>query len=146
MPDYSYPYPRPALTADCVVFRGDTVLLIKRGKEPFAGRWALPGGFVNEGESADQAAERELEEETGVKGVGVCLREVGVFTAPGRDPRGWVVSVAHFVDLTWHEVPVQAADDAADAAWVPLSEASGLAFDHDQILQAAMAARSRNDA
>src|SRR4029453_8493894 len=98
MPTYQYSYPRAALTVDCVVFgfdEGDLkVLLIQRDLEPFAGRWALPGGFVRVEESVDDAARRELVEETGVGEV--FLEQLYTFGAPNRDPRERVVSVAYY--------------------------------------------------
>lgn len=134
-------YPRPALTVDCVIIDGDRVLMIKRGKEPFAGRWALPGGYVNEGESVEEAAARELGEETGLRLVAgpkaADLKLVGVYSAPGRDPRGWVVAVAFVAQLDdADDVRVTAGDDAADFMWSEILrlDRADLAFDHGQIL------------
>ncbi len=111
-------YPKPSVTADIAVFRrseeGVEVLLVKRGKHPFRGCWALPGGFANPDEDVIDAAQRELEEETGVAGVSVEL--FGVYGAPGRDPRGWTVS-GGFCALLDGDVEVRAGDDAADARW-----------------------------
>lgn len=129
-------FPRPSLTVDCVVFRGAEVLLIRRKGEPFAGQLALPGGFVNEGETVEMAATRELYEETGL--LNVPKKLIGVFSEPGRDPRGWVVSVAYMADVTDLDVTVRAGDDAASAEWVRIGNADGLAFDHDSILDAAI--------
>ena len=90
-------YPKPALTADIAIFAGTgkrcRLLLIRRGGHPFLGCWALPGGFADEGETIERTAARELEEETGISGLE--LRLVGVYSAPGRDPRGWTVSAAY---------------------------------------------------
>src|SRR5262245_11049771 len=91
-------YPHPSVTADVIAFTqgadgGLYVLLIQRGREPFAGQWALPGGFCVPGESVEQSAIRELEEETGLKGL--YLEQLRTFSTPGRDPRGWIISVAH---------------------------------------------------
>src|SRR6202167_1200446 len=95
---YTYQYPRAALTVDCVVFGFDggelKVLLIQRGLEPFKGKWALPGGFVKIEETIDEAARRELEEETGLKNI--FLEQLYTFGAVGRDPRERVVSVAYY--------------------------------------------------
>src|SRR5262245_38979362 len=90
-------YERPSLTAAVVAFAcgddgRDRVLLIRRRADPFAGRWALPGGYCEPGESVEEAAARELHEETGLR---ASVEQLAVFSAPGRDPRGWVVSVAH---------------------------------------------------
>ncbi len=135
---YTYDHPRPALTVDIVLFQegggGTEVLLIERGHPPFAGTWALPGGFVDEGEAPDEAALRELAEETGV--TGVSLHQVGAFGEPGRDPRGWVVSVAYWARVS-RPSRIEAADDAADAAWWPLDDLPPLAFDHRQIVDTA---------
>ncbi len=136
---YSYKYPRPALTADCVVFGLDDedlkVLLIQRDGQPFAGQWALPGGFAVVGESLEEAARRELAEETGLKGV--FLEQLYTFSEPDRDPREHVVTVAYFALVNLSEHQVQAATDARNAAWFEMSDVPGLAFDHDLILQTA---------
>lgn len=136
-------YERPAVTADCVVLRKDaasgrpSVLLIQRAKDPFAGRWALPGGFVNKDEPLAEAARRELFEETGVR-VG-RLRQVGAFGDPGRDPRGWIVSVAYVAEAAGGDDAVRAADDARAVGWFPVEALPPLAFDHGQILEQALA-------
>lgn len=138
-------YPKPSLTADCVVLRvvgqAFEVLLIQRGKEPFQGSWALPGGFVNPGEEPIEAATRELDEETGIS-LSTEPVLVGVFGKPGRDPRGWVVSVAYAIDLTEVEVAVKAGDDASEARWLPLDAVLAgdipLAFDHLRIVKKAI--------
>ena len=90
-------YPKPALTADICIFAragaGWKLLLIRRGGHPYLGCWALPGGFADEGERIESTAARELQEETGLSGL--ALRLVGIYSAPGRDPRGWTVSAAY---------------------------------------------------
>jgi 8-oxo-dGTP diphosphatase len=114
------------------------VLLVRRAHEPFEGRWALPGGFVDEGELPETAALRELQEETGLR-AGVPFSLVGVYGAPGRDPRGWTVSAAYLAMLD-DEVAVRGGDDAAEAAWVPVADLPHLAFDHDVIVRDALEA------
>jgi 8-oxo-dGTP diphosphatase len=134
-------YPRPSLTADVVALAFDgselRVLLIRRAHQPFAGKWALPGGFVEPTETAAEGALRELQEETGISGVRV--EELCSLTTPGRDPRGWVVSVAHLALLRMDEVKPHAGDDAAAAEWVQVRQAKELAFDHDVALERALA-------
>lgn len=138
-------YPKPSLTADNVIFRrtadGPEVLLIRRGGHPFLGFWALPGGFAERNEPLERTALRELMEETGVAGAELTL--VGVYSAPGRDPRGWTVSAAYAAVIP-AETGAAAGDDAAELRWFPLRPASDgvlrpegiprLAFDHDDIL------------
>lgn len=137
---HTYAYPRPALTVDCVVFgfdEGDLkVLLIQRDLEPFAGRWALPGGFVRGEESLEEAARRELAEETGLREI--FLEQLCTFGSPDRDPRERVVSVAYYalVALAGHRP--RAATDARQAAWFSVDDAPDLAFDHDQVLATAL--------
>ena len=137
---YTYPYPRPALTADAVVFtiqdQKPQVLLIRRRGAPFAGLWALPGGFVEEGECASVAVRRELEEEAGVRDV--WFEQLKTFDTPGRDPRGWTVSVAHVALIDAERVHPVAADDAADARWWPTAGLPALAFDHEVIIKYAL--------
>lgn len=117
-------YPRPSLTADLVVFRSGecpALLLIRRGGHPYLGCWALPGGFVEPGEDARTAAHRELQEETGLRDL--PLAPLGFYSAPGRDPRGWVVSAA-FLTASQRFSTVHAEDDAAEAAWFAVCETS----------------------
>ena len=138
---HTYQYPRPALTVDGVIFGLDPedlkVLLIQRDLEPFAGRWALPGGFVDMGETLDAAARRELAEETGLSDV--YLEQLYTFGDPGRDPRGRVVSVAYYALVNLADRPVAAATDARNAAWFAADDVPPLAFDHDRILDMALA-------
>lgn len=138
---YTYEYPRPSLTVDCVIFGLDEshqlqVLLIQRDHDPFAGQWALPGGFVDMEEHLEQAALRELEEETGMKEV--FIEQLYTFGAPDRDPRGRVVSVAYYALVNLSEHPVKAASDARKVGWFSLDGLPALAFDHASILQAAV--------
>ncbi|WP_086706746.1 NUDIX domain-containing protein [Streptomyces antimycoticus] len=125
-------------TADVVLLAAGHVLLIERGWDPFKGRWALPGGRVDAGETSLAASVRELEEETGITVPAADVREVGVFDAPGRDPRGRYVSVAYTATLP-ALVPPTAGDDATAARWWPLDALPDLAFDHADILAAAAA-------
>jgi 8-oxo-dGTP diphosphatase len=134
---YTYEYPRPAVTVDVVIFTiraGELALLmIRRGGTPFKGHWALPGGFVEENETLERAAARELQEETGI--VQTSLVQLGAFGDPGRDPRGHTVSVAFYAFIAAPARPV-AADDAADAQWVSLHTIARtrVAFDHARII------------
>lgn len=139
---YTYDYPRPAVTADCVVFGLDVdanelrVLLIQRAEAPFAGQWALPGGFVKMEESLEEAARRELQEETGVKNI--FLEQLYSFGDIKRDPRGRVITVAYYALINLNDQPLRAASDASRAAWFAVDDVPALAFDHDRILQAAL--------
>lgn len=135
---FTYDYPRPAVTADCVVVtkgKEPQVLLIQRGKEPFKGCWAFPGGFMNMDETAEQCAIRELEEETGLKVTGI--RQIGAYSKVDRDPRGRTVTVAYLAVID-NPRKVKGLDDAAKAQWFPLSALPKLAFDHEDIMTDAM--------
>ena len=137
---YSYPYPRPMLTADCVVTNGrDEVLLVRRGNDPFRGQWALPGGFMEMDETIEHCAARELREETGIAVSESALRLVGVYSAPGRDPRGRTVTAAYAVRLA--DGVATAGDDAAEVRWWPLAALPPLAFDHARILSDSLQTR-----
>lgn len=131
---------RPALTVDCVVFgldEGDLkVLLIQRKLPPFEGHWALPGGFVHIDESLEDAALRELREETGISKV--FLEQLYSFGDPRRDPRGRVVSVAYYALVKRTSHGLEAGTDARRAAWYAVTDLPPLAFDHDQILATAL--------
>jgi 8-oxo-dGTP diphosphatase len=137
---FTYEYPRAALTVDCVVFGLDAdeleVLLIRRALEPFAGRWALPGGFVHVDETIDDAARRELQEETGLENI--YLEQLYTFGALDRDPRERVVTVAYYALVKLSEHNVRATTDAADAAWFAITDMPELAFDHAEIFEAAL--------
>lgn len=136
---FKYKYARPALTADCVVFGLDEedlkVLLIQRGVNPFAGKWALPGGFAMVGESLEATARRELSEETGLRNI--FLEQLYTFSEPDRDPREHVVTVAYYALVNLSEHKIQAATDASNAAWFAIDDIPKLAFDHEKILKVA---------
>lgn len=139
---YSYEYERPGLTVDCVIFGLDLddqnlkVMLIERDVEPFAGKWAIPGGFVRNGETLEEAAARELREETGI--ADVFLEQLYTFGDPGRDPRGWVVSVAYYALVSPDKHLIHATTDARQARWFPVTAVPPLAFDHVEILKTAL--------
>lgn len=167
---FKYRFRRPSVTVDPVIFGFDLdeddlkILLIKRRDEPFKGHWAIPGGFVNvsskgeaqakemvdgdanpedQGESIDDAARRELAEETGIKVA--YLEQLYTFGTPGRDPRGRVISVAYMALVRLKDYNPQAGDDAVEAAWFSVNEVlthpgwkDELAFDHKQIIQMAL--------
>ncbi len=137
---FTYQYPRPAVTVDCVVFGLDDqdlkVLLIQRDIEPFAGRWALPGGFVKMDETLEESALRELREETGL--AKVFLEQLYTFGNPGRDPRERIVTVAYYALVKLLDHKVQAATDAREAAWFAVDDLPKLCFDHDDILDTAL--------
>jgi 8-oxo-dGTP diphosphatase len=125
-------YEKPSVTADCVVFdSGGRLLLIRRRHPPFAGQFALPGGFVDPGETTEAAARRELVEETGL--TARDLRLVGVYSKPGRDPRGWTISIAYLVAA--EEGVPQAGDDAAEVEFRNDWRELTLAFDHNEIVR-----------
>ena len=126
------------VTADCVTFcyepeMGLAVLLVERGGEPFKGRWALPGGFVDLDEDLEVAARRELKEETGIEAD--YVEQFGAFGKPGRDPRGRNVTIAHLAIVGHGRTPVSGGDDAADARWFPVTDVPELAFDHHEIAE-----------
>ncbi len=138
---FEYEHPHPAVTVDAVVFGVEDnslkVLLVQRAYAPFAGSWALPGGFVGPDEDLDDAARRELREETGAD-VGF-LEQLYTFGAPGRDPRERVITVAYFALVDLAAYRLEAATDAADARWFPALDLPPLAFDHDRIVGVATA-------
>ncbi len=135
-------YRNPALTVDGVVLHRQgyypgkdscSVLLIERGHDPFMGRHALPGGFVEYGEDIDDAVNREIFEETGLQGL--PFRQFRTFGSPDRDPRGHSVSVVYVAMVIGQQPAVAGGDDAAAAAWFPIKRLPDLAFDHARILE-----------
>ena len=142
---YASDLPFVCLTADVVAFSlqpdtGLSVLMVKRGSPPYRGRWAFPGGLVDEREDLERAARRELREETGVAGRWLELEQLRTYGAPRRDPRGRVVTVA-WLTVVPADVAVGAGDDAAEVGWLPVAELPGsrvLAFDHPLILADAL--------
>lgn len=131
-------------TADVFCVRGGHFLAIKRGWAPFEGRWALPGGHVDAGETSRAAAARELLEETGIRVDPASLSLIGVYDQPGRDPRGRYVSVAYAAYVGPLAQPV-AGDDAVEVKWIPVEESISLAFDHGQIVEDAQKSWFRNE-
>ena len=133
---YTYRYPRPALTVDAIIYVKDSerfsLLLIKRGREPFLGQWALPGGFVEMDELLEESCLRELKEETGLQLSNI--RQYKVFDAVDRDPRGRTISVIFYAELE-SQKEVRGGDDAALARWFPFFDLPQMAFDHYQIVQ-----------
>lgn len=137
---FTYEHSRPSLTVDIVVFALDAeelkVMLIQRELEPFANKWALPGGFVRTGESLEEAAKRELREETGLKNL--FLEQLYSFGRPDRDPREHVVTVAYLALVGIEGHAVRATTDALDAKWFSLAALPPVAFDHREIIDVAL--------
>ena len=136
---FTYQYPHPAVTTDCVIFgydskEGLSVLLIKRGVEPYKDHWAFPGGFIRMDEDAETGARRELKEETGFDTS--YVEQFGCFSEVNRDPRERVITIAFYALVKKSEV--RGGDDAADAHWFPIDNIPPLAFDHDRILRVAL--------
>lgn len=133
---YTYEYERPMLTADCaVVNRGGELLLVRRGGEPFKGCWALPGGFMEMDETIEHCAVRELQEETGIVVSEDDLHLIGIYSTPGRDPRGRTVTAAYALRVD--DTAATAGDDASEVRWWPLNDLPPMAFDHKEIVEAA---------
>ncbi len=137
---YKYEYPRPMVTTDIVVFNkkdnGVFILLIKRKNEPFKDKWALPGGFVDEYEPLIHAAQRELEEETGLRIFD--LSQFFAYGDPGRDPRGHTISVVYTAIIEGETPVANAGDDAKEAKWFNIKKLPELAFDHRIIVKDAV--------
>lgn len=134
---YCYEYPHAALTADCVIFGFDgkliRILLVERGNEPYLGYWALPGGFMHIDETIEEAAARELQEETNLSHV--YLEQFRVYSRVARDPRERVVTVAFIALVKPEDYEVIAGDDAANARWFDANMLPPLAFDHREIVR-----------
>jgi len=139
MKSYTYKYPRPALTVDIIVIRKTNnkkeILLIQRLNSPFKDQWAFPGGFVDMDETLEDAAARELEEETGLSKIN--LNQFKAYSEPGRDPRGHTISVVFTGSLT-DISKVKAGDDAKSANWFNIDNLPLLAFDHNKIIGEAL--------
>lgn len=133
---YTYQYPRPAVTVDMLILdksgSSPKILLIERRNDPFAGCWALPGGFVDENEDISDAALRELREETSL--TDVDLHQFGAFGKPGRDPRGHTITIAYW-GIADNPQQACAADDAKNLKWFEINNLPPLAFDHHEIIQ-----------
>lgn len=141
--EYTYKYPRPAVTADCIVITNEPqpkVLLILRGDDPFKGAWAFPGGFMNMDETTEECAIRELEEESGLKVA--IIHQIGAYSKVDRDPRGRTITVAYLA-IVDSPKEVKGQDDAAKAEWFPITDLPELAFDHYDIMQDAIATYAR---
>ena len=135
---FCYDYPRPAVSADCVIIdiNSREVLLIHRNNEPFKGMWAFPGGFIEEHETVEAGAARELEEETGMHNL--TLKLLGVYSKPGRDPRARVITLAYLAFVDKNSLHPVAGDDAGYVNWFSLDDLPPLAFDHKDILEDAL--------
>ena len=133
---YTYQYPRPAVTVDMLILdksgSSPKILLIERRNDPFAGCWAMPGGFVDENEDISDAALRELREETSL--TDVALHQFGAFGKPGRDPRGHTITIAYW-GIADNPLQASAADDAKNLKWFEICNLPSLAFDHLEIIQ-----------
>jgi len=130
---YSYSYPRPAVTVDAILISPDRkILLIERGREPYKGQWALPGGFIDMDEELETACIRELEEETGIRVE--ALRQFKAYGGVNRDPRHRTISII-FYAFTDNELIARAGDDASKAQWFSINQIPELAFDHQLILE-----------
>lgn len=134
---YTYAYPRPAVTVDIIVTKSlkdsTQILLIERKNEPYKNQWALPGGFVDIDEEIEDAAYRELTEETSISDI--KLHQFRTFGKPGRDPRGRTISIIYFGELTNENQKIEAGDDAKNLKWFSIDDLQELAFDHDQIIK-----------
>jgi len=137
---YTYEYPRPAVTVDCLVFSKENghlyLLLIQRDRPPFENSWALPGGFVEIDEDLDEAAYRELKEETDISDI--KLNQFRAFGKPGRDPRGRTISIVYYGFVDTEKTTAIAGSDARNVDWFDVTDLPPLAFDHDKIIEMAL--------
>lgn len=133
---YTYNYTRPAVTADIIILKKSNtqhfVLLIERKHTPYEGMWALPGGFLEMDETLEEAALRELQEETGI--FGVELKQFHTFSKVNRDPRHRTITTV-FIGYTDDNISIEAGDDAAKAQWFSMNELPSLAFDHGEVME-----------
>lgn len=140
MNKYCYEYPRPALSADCIMFgyddKGLNILLIERGIEPYKGRWSFPGGFMDMDETIEECVAREMEEETSLKGLD--YRQFYTTSKVDRDPRGRVVSVVFYVLVKKDRIMLKAGDDAKNIKWFPVKDLPSMGFDHDDVFKVAV--------
>jgi 8-oxo-dGTP diphosphatase len=137
---YTYKYPRPAITTDCLIFSESNnqlyLLLIQRDSPPFEGKWAFPGGFVEIDENIDNAAYRELKEETGIENTE--LHQFKTYGEVNRDPRGRTISVVYYGFIRPDNTSSEAGSDARATKWFPVNNLPELAFDHDKIIREAL--------
>ncbi len=123
-------YKSPSITADGILLKNQQILLVKRKNQPFKGKWALPGGFVEYEEKTEDTVIREVLEETGLK---TKINQLaGVYSDPGRDPRGHTITVAYILDIIGGELV--AGDDASDVKFFNVKELPDLSFDHSKII------------
>lgn len=137
---HTYDYARPAITVDCIIFGFDNnnlkVLLTKRAIDPFLGKWAFPGGFINVDETADDCARRKLDEEAGLKDI--FMEQLYTFSDVNRDPRERVISIAYYALVRSTDYITKNGVDIEDVQWFALEDIKDLAFDHSKILDTAM--------
>jgi len=124
----------PRLTVDGIIIKNEKILLIKRKNDPFKGKWALPGGFVEYGEKTDDATVREVFEETGLKTT--IDKLIAVYSDPNRDPRGHTITVVYKLDI--NRGKLKSGDDASDAKFFDVNQLPELSFDHDKIIENAL--------
>jgi 8-oxo-dGTP diphosphatase len=144
---FTYPYARPAVTVDCIIYRKNTegsneIVLIKRGNEPYKDRWALPGGFIEMDEELEEAAKRELFEETGIDHND--LQQLFTVGTIGRDPRHRTISIIYAGVYNSETMEIKAGDDAKEAIWFAVSDLPQLAFDHIKIINKAFTEYIKN--